>query len=245
MATLKEILKSYFSSGKKPKEQQFHEWIDSYVHKTEDGLSISPDKNIGIGTADPKARLHVEGGIKIGPVTEDPAQLLPGTLRWTGTKLQILFGGAWQDVWSSDKDTTLKTALKEYTVSPVIQVKRPQSKQTATLDFPNNARQLLKVSIDLSYTQFLGSQEYLIISLFTANDNKEVWTVEQTFQSTLGSASLTLSFDISGIVSIENKPKFYMKFQVNKSSGGGGGLGQSSSLEVTIKKFDVTCMLQP
>jgi hypothetical protein len=34
------VLKTYFESGDKPTEQQFSTLIDSYIHRTEDGISL-------------------------------------------------------------------------------------------------------------------------------------------------------------------------------------------------------------
>ncbi len=254
MATIRETLRGFFSSGKKPTEEQFHKLIESYFHKLDDGLSLSPEKNLGIGTGDPKARLHIEGGLKIGLPTEDLSQISPGTMQWTGTKLQIFFAGAWQNVWSSDTNTTLKTEIRSIPLNPTLQVKKNQSKQTPTLDFvtpPNtNAKQLLNISLDLEYKQSALDRESLVISVLTvtAGDNKEIWSTEEFFRSTTtllnpNPISQTLRLDVKGIVNIENKPKFFVQFNVLRNDNG-GGFGKAANLEVTIKKIEVTCLLK-
>ena len=42
----KAVLKAFFETGDKPTQQQFSDWLDSYVHKDD---SISVDKVAGLG----------------------------------------------------------------------------------------------------------------------------------------------------------------------------------------------------
>src|SRR6185503_10182605 len=35
------VLKPLFTKGQRPKEQHFHDWLDSFYHKTEDAINIS------------------------------------------------------------------------------------------------------------------------------------------------------------------------------------------------------------
>ncbi len=66
MPTPIERLKSYFLNGSKPTEAEFHEWIDSYIHKEEDGLHINDDGHVGIGVPATEARLTVDGAVQTG-----------------------------------------------------------------------------------------------------------------------------------------------------------------------------------
>ena len=47
--------------------------------------------NIGIGVANPKAKLHVNGGMLVGNSTGNN----DGTIRWTGTDFQGRTNGSW------------------------------------------------------------------------------------------------------------------------------------------------------
>lgn len=54
-------LETYFETGDRPTEEEFSELITSVINQEEDDIH-GKDKKIGIGTDDPKAKLHVKGG---------------------------------------------------------------------------------------------------------------------------------------------------------------------------------------
>jgi hypothetical protein len=47
--------------------------------------------NVGVGVVTPKQKLDVDGGIEIGNTTNETA----GTVRWTGSDLEVYNGSAW------------------------------------------------------------------------------------------------------------------------------------------------------
>ena len=59
------ILKSYFETGDRPTEQHFIELIDSFPNLLDDQLTIDPSLNVGLGTVNPDARLHIEGNLML------------------------------------------------------------------------------------------------------------------------------------------------------------------------------------
>ena len=59
------ILKSYFETGDRPTDQQFAEFIDSAINKLDDEITIDPSLNMGLGTDNPAARLHINGDLML------------------------------------------------------------------------------------------------------------------------------------------------------------------------------------
>jgi hypothetical protein len=159
MATLKQILKSYFSAGRKPEQEHFHEWMDSYIHKTEDGLTVNETGNLGVGIPDPKARLHVNGGLKIGHVPDDasPDDIPMGTLRWTGTELQIYFANAWSKVWPPDQETApaIEYVRESYTDFNLQFRNKNEPGFTPVIATPNKAKNIVHIAFFLKGMQYL------------------------------------------------------------------------------------------
>ena len=60
--------------------------------------------DVGIGTASPQAKLDVAGKIKVG---DDSVSPTAGTIRWTGSDLEVYDGSAWKSLTSGD--TTIIT----------------------------------------------------------------------------------------------------------------------------------------
>jgi len=248
MATLKEKLKEYFYSGKKPSQDHFHQLIDAYVHREEDGLYIDEKKkNIGIGTGGaPETKLHVSGGLKIGFVGDNQGQIIsPGTLQWDGAKLQIFFNDAWQDVWPAiSSGPTLKVATVEHVINPEIELPSlGLPVQTGELGFPAGATKLSNIRITVDYKRpstgkpSSSDDEYLSMWLFPASGvfaHHEIWAGLWGFKSTQGQGykPLDLSFDVTG--DLANKPSFYMRFNVE----------QKAKLSVRIKKISITCLTE-
>jgi len=61
--------------------------------------------NVGIGTVSPQAKLDVAGKIKVG---DDSVSPTAGTIRWTGSDLEVYDGSAWKSLTSGD--TTIITS---------------------------------------------------------------------------------------------------------------------------------------
>ena len=61
--------------------------------------------DVGIGTASPQAKLDVAGKIKVG---DDSVSPTAGTIRWTGSDLEVYDGSAWKSLTSGD--TTIITS---------------------------------------------------------------------------------------------------------------------------------------
>jgi hypothetical protein len=86
------VLKSYFENGDRPDEKQFNEFIDSMINKLDDGIYIlHPEKFVGIGVKNPKEKLDIAGGIRIG----DSSGIFPGVIRWTGNDFEGYDGKEW------------------------------------------------------------------------------------------------------------------------------------------------------
>lgn len=69
-------LKKYFVTGATPTQDQFADLIDSTVNFHDDGLTIDPDGNIGIGVDTPLARLHVGGKLLATTLDGDGAAIM-------------------------------------------------------------------------------------------------------------------------------------------------------------------------
>lgn len=59
-------------------------------------INVTGNMGIGIGQADPQAKLDVNGGVRVGNDTADPCNA--GTVRYNGTQLQVCNGGNWENV---------------------------------------------------------------------------------------------------------------------------------------------------
>jgi hypothetical protein len=66
----KETLKSFFRTGLRPTQENFADLIDAMTH-SEDDIFVSSDKNIGIGTNNPRQKLEVTGAIQVGSTEKD------------------------------------------------------------------------------------------------------------------------------------------------------------------------------
>ncbi|MBL7045261.1 MAG: hypothetical protein ISR98_01545 [Parcubacteria group bacterium] len=68
-----------------------------------DGLSVFGggyfQGNVGVGVVTPTEALDVDGGIKVGNSTNANA----GTIRWTGTDLEVYNGSAWASLTSGEE----------------------------------------------------------------------------------------------------------------------------------------------
>jgi len=249
MASFRNMLKDYFSQGKKPKEEHFYELIDSFYHKTEDGIFLSEEGNIGIGVEEPDARLHIDGGLKIGDAMENAAQVPQGTLRWTGAQLQISFNGVWQVVWKMATEThrtvptTISLANKKVS-GPVVSI--------GPLNFiappsPLKAVQLLRVSFVFDYDK---SKSQLIPNAFSrsrtllSNDRKLAISLQSSSGVLLLSKSVDLPegtavnhtygpIEITGNKSIDDAPTFSLQFSIS---------GKVGTHTVTLKQIAITCL---
>ncbi len=131
-------LVEWFSAGKKPLAEHFLAWLNSFFHKTEDGITVE-NGNLGVGIDAPLTKLHVNGGMKIGEEKNDTSKIPQGTLQWTGQKLQIWFDGKWADVWTANTTTFTTEQIKV----------RILSKQLAANTSADAARLSAKMAINL------------------------------------------------------------------------------------------------
>lgn len=227
----REDIKVAFKAGGKPTQQNFYDVFNSFIHKTEDGLAISEEGNLGVGTSNPQARLQVDGGLKIGDVPNvDTSQVVQGTLRWTGAELQIFFGGEWHNVWAPQSEPRKET----YDQLDIL-VRRNNSPLSRPFNFPANASKLLNIEflMDISAGLFFGNNnEELLISMHDTNGNT-LWNT--AIRQTPGDRTdVTFSSPVSGDVSIENLSSFILQFEVVKRQGGGG-----QQLTVNIKRITI------
>ena len=63
----KEILKSYFTKNAIPTAAQFADFIDSYLNKIDDGITVNETKNIGFGNTNPSSNVVVQS--RKSPIT--------------------------------------------------------------------------------------------------------------------------------------------------------------------------------
>ncbi|HAA18712.1 MAG TPA: hypothetical protein DCP28_08075, partial [Cytophagales bacterium] len=66
MKQSREQLKAYFERGDTPTSEQFGELIDSGVNQTDDGITTTPERRIGINSDTPQSRLAVGGNLTVG-----------------------------------------------------------------------------------------------------------------------------------------------------------------------------------
>ena len=74
-------------------------------------ISAIFDGNVGIGTASPQAKLDVAGNVNVAgkiKVGDDSVSPTAGTIRWTGSDLEVYDGSAWKSLTSGD--TTIITS---------------------------------------------------------------------------------------------------------------------------------------
>jgi len=67
MSSSRNILKGWFSTGKKPLATQFAEWMDSFWHKTEDAIQITDVQNLQ-ATLQNKADVSALNSLQIATV---------------------------------------------------------------------------------------------------------------------------------------------------------------------------------
>jgi hypothetical protein len=122
-------LKDWFLRGKKPTANQFAEWIDSFVHKTEDSIGI--DKVTGLQEAlDGKAPLDPVAGVVI------PVQMTNN-----------------QDGYIAVGDITLHNSVRiEYTII------RGVLYEAGSLLLENRANEIIVQQADLDESGFVFSK---------------------------------------------------------------------------------------
>lgn len=92
-------IKTYFEDGDRPTEEHFRALIDSFINKLDDEIYIiipkgKKEKRVGVGAKKPKAKLDVDGGIKIGNDTG----FTGGVIRWTGNDFEGHDGKGWRSL---------------------------------------------------------------------------------------------------------------------------------------------------
>lgn len=237
MATIRETLKAFFSSGKKPTQGEFHQLIDSYFHKTDDGLAMNAQGNLGVGVVNPEAALHVGGGLKIGE-PNDLTPPTPGTLRWNGAQLQIFFANVWQDIWPP-ATVTIKTKESAPGTAPnlgnKLLNKSTNKFDSATFNFPNNALKLLRISFLVDYRNFTGSTLSVVMST----------SADINFFSALiilpdkDGDNQKVSFDLAEKAVVANGT-YSFKFLFTPPAP---GLGRTNNGSITLKSFAITCQI--
>lgn len=69
-------------------------------------ITLATSQNVGIGTTSPQAKLDVNGGIKVGTTSTCSTASHYGTLRWTGTALEICTSGGFVPVDATNGGST-------------------------------------------------------------------------------------------------------------------------------------------
>src|SRR3990167_1937231 len=72
-------------------------------------ISAIFDGNVGIGTASPQAKLYVAGNVNVAgkiKVGDDSVSPAAGTIRWTGSDLEVYDGSAWKSLTAGVGETT-------------------------------------------------------------------------------------------------------------------------------------------
>ena len=78
---------------------------------TDNDISYALNGNVGIGTVSPSAKLDVAGNVNVAgkiKVGDDSVSPTAGTIRWTGSDLEVYDGSAWKSLTSGD--TTIITS---------------------------------------------------------------------------------------------------------------------------------------
>jgi hypothetical protein len=79
----KQYLQQEFRDGERPSGGDFADIFDSFIHKSQDGVTFDTGGNIGL-----------QAGLTIGNSTRETA----GTMRFNGAVFQFYNGSAWQDL---------------------------------------------------------------------------------------------------------------------------------------------------
>ena len=61
-------------------------------------LAVKGGGNVGVGTSTPASLLSVAGGVQVGLDTGECTEAKSGTLRWTGTAIEVCDGAEWSEV---------------------------------------------------------------------------------------------------------------------------------------------------
>ncbi len=105
------IIKRYFETGDRPKAEEFAEFLDLYINKIDDGISIDQEsKSVGIGKVNPEAKLDIDGSILLGKDNTTPKA---GTIRWSGSDFEGYNGKEWLSL------TFDKNAINEIYIPPI------------------------------------------------------------------------------------------------------------------------------
>ena len=84
-------------------------WDGASSIKCNKDSTIDSSGNMGVGTASPRAKLDVGGGVKIGNDSDACAATKSGTVRWDGSTMEYCNGTAWVG-FAPQKDTYWKSA---------------------------------------------------------------------------------------------------------------------------------------
>lgn len=106
-------LRGYFEDGDRPTQEHFKELIDSFINKLDDEIYIvvprgKSEKRVGIGSKSPRARLDIDGAIKIGGAGDG----FPGIIRWTGRDFEGYDGQTWKSL-TRDQAATREIHIPE------------------------------------------------------------------------------------------------------------------------------------
>lgn len=253
-------LAEWFSAGKKPLAEHFLAWLNSFFHKTEDGVTVD-NGNMGVGIDQPLTKLHVNGGLKIGEEKNDKTKIAQGTIQWTGQKLQVFFNGDWADVWSAapafaTELIKLRMAAKQLSANTSADTTRLSAKVNINLT-PSQTpgarpAHLNRMDLVVNYTQTLSglgglntnrlksTKQRLNVMLF-APDDTQIWpsvNTELTFDEATNTER-ALPFDVN-IPLKENWA--FIKIQLQIIFIDGTSNKNIGELSVEVKEVSLSCL---
>lgn len=142
------ILQGYFTTGSKPTQEDFDNFIDSGINQTDDNITVSSDQNVGFGDDTPISKVSIK---------TKPSKSLKGTVSSSGTTFTVSAEFTMDQILVGD---TLEIAGNSYVVASIPSAKIFTTLTTPALPISNQS--VSKIFSALSVQSSKGSSQFYI-----------------------------------------------------------------------------------